>query len=121
MKRGIKHWQDVVSVLVGIWLIASPWVLGFSGPLQAVGGFVALGVLLAICAVTEMFIPEPWEEWSELLLGLWLIGSPWVLEFTQVQAAAQNAVTCGTIVCVMAVWVLVTDPEWGVWFMRRMR
>ncbi|MCZ6651726.1 MAG: SPW repeat protein [Planctomycetota bacterium] len=26
-----EHWQDGVSVLVGIWLVVSPWVLGYYG------------------------------------------------------------------------------------------
>jgi hypothetical protein len=116
--RRIKHWQDPVSVLVGIWLIASPWTLGLQGPLQAVGDFVVIGAVLLALALGALFVPEAWEEWSELVLGLWLIASPWILEFTEVQAAVQNAVVCGGLVTALALWVLGTDDEYGGWFHR---
>lgn len=106
MKR-IKHWQDPVSVLMGLWLVASPWVLGITGPLQAIGDFVFIGTMLVAFAVSEMFVPEDWEEWSELVMGLWLMASPWILEFNGV--ARQNAVICGLVVTALAAWVLVSD------------
>ena len=118
MKR-IKHWQDLVSIVVGAWLIASPWVLGIQGPLQAIGDFVVIGIVLAAFAVTEVFLPEPWEEWSEVVLGLWLIASPWVLEFTNAPVAMRNAIACGAIVAVLGAWVLLTDREFGGWLARR--
>ncbi len=109
----LKHWQDVVSVVVGLWLIASPWALGIHDHMAAIGNFVVLGAVLLGFAITEFFIPESWEEWSELVIGLWLIGSPWVLEFATIPAATQNAIGCGCLLVVLAVWVLVTDDSFG--------
>jgi hypothetical protein len=120
MKR-IGHWQDIVSVVMGVWLIVSPWVLGVHAPLQAIGNFVAIGIVLGAFALTEMFIPEAWEEWSELVLGAWLIASPWVLEFTDMRVAVQNAVACGLVVSVLALWVIGTDGAFGGWLRRRAR
>jgi hypothetical protein len=119
MKRlKLKHWQDIASVVLGVWLIASPWVLGIRGPLQAIGDFVAIGAVLGAFALTAVFIPESWEEWSDLVLGLWLIASPWILGFTDVPLAVENAMVCGGIITVLAVWVLGTDDEYGGWFHR---
>jgi len=115
----LKHWQDVVSVLVGVWLIASPWLLGIHGHVAAIGNFVFLGACLIGFALTEMFLPESWEEWSELVIGLWLLGSPWILEFKDVQPAFQNAIGCGILVTVLAIWVLGTDRDLGGWFRGR--
>ena len=120
MKR-IKHWQDLVSVLVGLWLVASPWALGIRGPLAAQGDFIVLGVVLLGFVVTEFFIQESWEEWSELVIGLWLVASPWILEFTDVRVATQNAVACGLLLSGLAVWVLGTDDALGGWFHRLQR
>jgi hypothetical protein len=118
LKR-MKHWQDVVSVLVAVWLMASPWVLGFShANLAAVGNCVMIGAVLFAFEMVELFVPESWEEYSELVMGAWLIGSPWVLEFTGVQVAKQNAMAVGVITCLLALWVLVTDDEFG-WFHHR--
>lgn len=121
MMKRLKHWQDVVSVVVGLWLIASPWVLGLRGPLQALGDFVVIGAVLAGFALTAVFLPESWEEWSELVLGLWLVASPWILGFNDVQPALLNAVASGGIVTVLAVWVLGTDAEFGGWFLHHAR
>lgn len=121
MFKRIKHWQDVVSIVVGLWLIASPWVLGIQGPLQAIGDMVVIGIILVAFALTEMFLPESWEEWSEVVLGLWLIGSPWVLEFTNVTAATRNVIASGAVVAVLGVWVLLTDREFGGWLQGRPR
>lgn len=118
MKR-VGHWQDFVSVAMGVWLIVSPWVLGIHAPLQAIGDFVAIGIVLAAFALTEVFVPEAWEEWSELVLGLWLIASPWVLEFSNVPLAMQNAVVCGLLVSVLALWVIFTDSAFSGWIRRR--
>ena len=118
MSLRIKHWQDVVSVVVGLWLMASPWVLGIQKPLAAEGSFVILGAVLIGFVVTEFFIRESWEEWSELAIGLWLIASPWILEFTDVRAAMQNAIACGVVLSVLALWVLGTDDALGGWLHR---
>jgi len=117
MKR-ITHWQDYVSVLVGIWLMVSPWVLGIQGNLAAIGNCVVIGGVMVAFAVVEMFIHESWEEWSEIVLGAWLIGSPWILEFTGIPVAMQNALICGGIVTVLALWVLATDRDFGGWLKR---
>lgn len=121
MFKRIKHWQDVVSIVVGLWLIASPWVLGIREPLQAIGDMVVIGVILVAFAVTEMFLPESWEEWSEVVLGAWLVGSPWILEFTNVPLAMRNVIVCGAIVAILGVWVLLTDREFGARIQGRMR
>lgn len=118
LKR-MKHWQDVVSVLVAIWLMVSPWVLGFAhSHLAATGNCVMIGLVLFAFEMVELFVPESWEEYSELVMGLWLIGSPWVLEFRQIPAAVQDVTIVGIVTCLLALWVLVTDDEFG-WFHRR--
>jgi hypothetical protein len=117
MKR-IRHWQDYVSVLVGIWLMVSPWALGIHGNLAAIGNSVVIGAVMVAFAVVALFIHESWEEWSEIVLGLWLMGSPWILEFTGIPIAMQNALLCGGLITVLALWVLGTDDDFGGWFHR---
>ena len=122
MKRHIKHWQDWVSMLVGVWMIAAPWVLGFD--LHAsVGAFfsaIVLGVFLFAFAVSEMFIPENWEEYFELYLGGLLLVSPWMLDFAALARQRDNAVACGLVVVLLALWVLAVDDEYG-WLRRRVK
>jgi len=120
MKRHMKHWQDVASTLVGVWLIASPHLLGIGARdnVAAFWCFTVIGVLLCACAVCEFFIPESWEEYSELYLAALLLLSPLMLEFKANVVATNNALACGALVLVLAVWVLATDDQFG-WIRRR--
>ena len=67
----IQHWQDVASLLVGVWLVVSPFVLGFAG--AAVWLTIALGLGVILFAVEAFVIPSYLEEWGEMLLGLALV------------------------------------------------
>ena len=65
----IQHWQDVASLLVGLWLVASPFALGFAG--AAVWITIALGLAVILFAVEAFIIPSYLEEWGEMIL-VWL-------------------------------------------------
>jgi len=121
MKRHMKHWQDAASTLVGVWLMASPWVLGIDlhTSVAAFGCCVVIGTLLFACGICEFFIPESWEEYSEVYLGALLLISPWMLEYKSLGAATSNAVICGTAILVLALSVLVTDDQFG-WARKRL-
>lgn len=116
--KQMKHWQDPVNALLGAWLILSPWAVGFSDHALATLNFVVTGALLLAVAVGAIIVPKAWEEWVEAALGVWLIASPWVLGFTDTSLAVQNAIFCGLLAAVMALWVLGTDDEYGGWLHR---
>jgi len=64
----IRHWQDIASFLLGVWLVLSPFALGFAG--AAAWITVVLGLLVVLFAVEGFVIPSHLEEWGELLIGL---------------------------------------------------
>lgn len=115
MTKRIKHWQDPINIVIAIWLIASPWVIGYVDYTAATANSVAVGTLLAAAALGAIFVPRAWEEWTEVLLGLWMILSPWVLGFAAAGAATANAVVSGLVVIALALWVLATDKDYGGW------
>ena len=39
--------------------------------------------------------PKDWQDWVSLFLGVWLCLSPWILHFTDDEAAANNVVLVG--------------------------
>lgn len=104
----IKHWQDSVSLLLGVWLILSPF-----GPwlcsrrdldnrrAWAAGHHVRC----------EGFIVSSYlEEWGELLLGLALILAPWAIGY-EPGSATVSSVISGLLVILFAAWELATDRE----------
>jgi hypothetical protein len=71
----IRHWQDVARLLLGVWLVLSPFALGFAG--AAVWITVVLGLSVILLAVEGFFIPsylEEWERSSSVWLWWWYLG-----------------------------------------------
>ena len=114
--RQMKHWQDPVTALLGAWLVLSPWAVGFADHQAAMFNFVAVGALLMAAAIGAIVVPKAWEEWTEVVLGAWLVVSPWALGFDGIALAMQNAVFTGTLVIVLSLWVLATDKEYAGWW-----
>jgi hypothetical protein len=113
--KQMKHWQDPVNVVLGAWLVVSPWVLGFTNNSAALSNSVIIGLALAAAALGAIFVPRAWEEWTEAVLGLWMVASPWMFGFSTLYAAKVNAVATGLIVLVLALWVLMTDKDFATW------
>ena len=102
--RQSTRWQDVINLLVGLWLIISPWAVSYSGDERAMANAVIFGIIVAVLSVAALTAFQEWEEWINALIGIWLIISPWVLGFSGDNAAMQNLVVAGIIVLVLSVW-----------------
>lgn len=110
--RQLKHWQDPVNALLGVWLVLSPWALGFQGNTMAMSNAVVIGAVLVAVAVGAILVPRAWEEWTEGALGLWLVVSPWILGFGMIRDAMLSTALAGLAVIVLAVWTLLTDQDY---------
>jgi SPW repeat len=115
--KSIKHWQDPVNLVLGLWLVISPWVLGYPSEAVSTASAVVLGILIAAAAILTLYRLKAWEEWVSFALGLIVIASPWILRFTT-SNATWNAVATGLVVAVMALWTLGTDKNIGGWWSR---
>ena len=111
--RQPKHWQDLVNAVLGVWVIVSPWVLGFEGASMAMSNAVIVGIALVATALGAVFVPRAWEEWTEAALGLWLVVSPWILGFSGHREALLSMMIAGLAVIGLAVWTLMTDKDYS--------
>lgn len=50
-----KEWEEWVNLLLGIWLVAAPWVLGFAAVIPARGAHITFGLLIAAVAAWEIW------------------------------------------------------------------
>ncbi len=116
MSMKVKHWQDSVNIIVGLWLLASPWILAYQAEAGPMWNSVILGILIAAVAFYALFQVFAWQEWVNAALGVWLIISPWVLGFMGLSTAMLNAVIAGAVVLVLALWALATDKDIGGWW-----
>ena len=113
--KQLKHWQDVVNALLGVWVVLSPWALGFQGTTTPTANAVVVGVALIAAALGAMLVPRAWEEWTECALGVWLVISPWVLGFGTQRDPMLAAVFSGVVIAVLALWTLWTDKDYSGW------
>lgn len=120
MKPSIKHWQDPVNAVLGVWLIVAPWALGFQAETAAIENSVVIGMAMLAFALTAIFLPRAWEEWMALVLGLWLIASPWALGFSAISVAKTSMIASGIVIAALALWVLLADKEYGGWWRKRL-
>jgi hypothetical protein len=88
-------------------------VLGFQNVIVATASTMAIGALLIASSLEAMQVPQAWEEWMDVGLGVALVIAPWLLGFDGHPVAMQNALATGLAVTVLAVWVLLTDKEVG--------
>jgi hypothetical protein len=114
----VKHWQDPVCLLAGLWLAVSPWMLGYDTQMTPTWNAIVAGGLIALIALYALYQVFAWEEWANVALGLWLVASPWVLGFSAMQAVTLNAVIVGALVAALALWALGTDRDIGGWLGR---
>jgi hypothetical protein len=96
-----KHWEDWTSVALGLWLLVSPWVLDY-GEMATAQNAVVVGFLLIATEFVELNVFRVWEEWVNVVLGAWLVISPWVLGATFVPTV--NFVIVGLLVLALALY-----------------
>ncbi|MGP0089782.1 MAG: SPW repeat protein [Xanthobacteraceae bacterium] len=102
-----KGWEDWTTLLLGIWLCASSSVLQFNDPL-ATENLVVVGFLVIIGELYTFYTLRLWEEWINIILGAWLIVSPWVLGVTTPPAKA-NTIVVGALLLALALYEMWDD------------
>ena len=76
---------DLYNLGLAIFLCLSPWLFAHANGTAAIDLRVS-GAAIALLSLAAMVAFASWEEWTNLLLGIWLIVSPWVLGFAHTRA-----------------------------------
>jgi SPW repeat len=107
-----RSWIDATNLVFGVILFCVPWVIGPATSAVEWNAWV-LGGLIAFnagCALTGF---AAWEEWTNLLLGLWAVVSPWLFGFQGNVAATWTYVIVGCVVAAFAgiqLWLVNRQP-----------
>jgi hypothetical protein len=56
---GLQRWEEVCEVVCGLWLIASPFLFGYTGTGTLAYWHFVLGVLVVLLAAWEL-----WQDWK---------------------------------------------------------
>lgn len=100
---------SAVNFLAGAWLVLAPFILGFQATGGHVDGYwneVVVGIVVALLALVRSFAPGEgsWLSAVNVVLGLWLVASPFALAYQGPDAAAATTVdvSAGIVIVLMA-------------------
>jgi hypothetical protein len=102
---------DAANLILGAALFFSPWIFKFATGPQSQNAWIT-GIVIAGLSIAALAAFAVWEEWLNLIAGLWAIVSPWVLGFQGTTAMTVHVVI-GIIVAVLAaieLWLLNQTP-----------
>jgi hypothetical protein len=116
MEDVMENWTnaklcDVANLILGGVLFFSPWIFGFDAGRASENAHIA-GIVIAVLAIAALAAFAIWEEWLNLIVGLWTLVSPWVLGFQGTKAMTVTVVI-GIAVAILAaieLWIMSQNP-----------
>jgi hypothetical protein len=116
MEGVMENWTntklcDVANLILGAFLFVSPWIFGFDAGRASENAIIA-GIAIAVLAIAALAAFAVWEEWLNLIVGLWTLVSPWVLGFQGTTAMTVHVII-GVAVAILAaveLWLLSQHP-----------
>jgi hypothetical protein len=88
-----------VNIVLGIWVVISPFVLVIHST-KALWSNILTGVVVGVLAFIRWRRHQPGWSWPNLILGIWLVISPFV--FFVSGAAMWNNVITGIVISALA-------------------
>lgn len=106
---------DVINLVLGAGLISTPWIFGFASAEVASRNAWVSGAMIAVAAIMALVSFAEWEEWANVLVGLWVAISPWTLSIHLVMSedAIRTQVALGLVIAVLAaveLWMMHRAP-----------
>jgi SPW repeat len=94
-----------INILLGIWLIVSPWVFDYSGRAPVLNS-VYVGALVALLAAFRLATLRRSAGLSaiNLILALWTIASPWACGYSANDGAVRNNLLLGIAMATLSCW-----------------
>jgi hypothetical protein len=58
-----RLWEEGINTALGLWLIASPWVLGFAAYREVTLNAIIVGIMVTGLAIWAMMYDKSFEKW----------------------------------------------------------
>jgi hypothetical protein len=97
-----REWQDWVSVVLGVLLLVSPFMVEERVAADVTLNAVLLGLVVTVLSQFEIFGPAIWEEVVNAACGVWLIASPFVFGYAQGGALRVWHLVLGVLIALLA-------------------
>jgi hypothetical protein len=102
---------DFYNLGLAAFLFLAPWLFSYAYESAKADDWVSSAILLASSAAALLAFRE-WEEWLSLIVGLWVLASPWLLGLQHTKAMAVN-VAVGLLIAFLSaleLWLMHYDP-----------
>lgn len=103
-QRATHRGVSGMNVVLGLWTIVSPFVLAFSQYAVPMWNNIATGGAVVLCALFRLSNRHRQTGWSwiNVILGAWLIISPFVLGFATMTTPLWNNIIIGALTVIVA-------------------
>ncbi len=104
---------DLYNLSLGLFLLISPWLFAYASEGARIDMRTS-GAVIAAMSIAAFVAFSNWEEWLNLLVGLWLIASPWALGFLHTRAM-HISIGLGAMVAFIAaleLWLVNYEPRY---------
>ena len=99
-------WLDFVSLYLGAWAFLTPWLIGHPVGAPVIASYIVSGFIISFIAITGLVVFRPWPECVNIVVGAWLLVSPWVLRFASVGSLRSSALSIGALVIICSALAL---------------
>lgn len=93
-----------LTLILAVWLFISPWVF----PLAPRGAWAwndwIVAVIVGGLSIAALSQLAEWEDWINLVFGIWLFFSPWLFGYFHSAGAAWNSWIVGILIAGIAIW-----------------
>lgn len=76
---------DVYNLFLAAVLFISPWLFKLTNSQGRIDLWVTSAIIVVL-SLAAIIAYRDWEEWINVLMGVWLIASPWLLGFPHTRA-----------------------------------
>ena len=98
-------WLEMTNLILGAALACAA--ISFAGLPEAAWNAGIMGLLIAYCSFTALNRYAPWQEWSNAILGCWVLAAPFMFGFGSEQVPMWTHVLIGVSVATIAIVQLV--------------
>jgi hypothetical protein len=100
---------DAANLVLGAVLFFSPWMFAFEAGRASENAMIA-GIVIAALAIAALAAFAVWEEWLNLIVGLWTLVSPWVFGFQGTTAMTVHVVIGAAVAILAAIELWMVSP-----------
>lgn len=76
---------DVYNLFLAAVLFISPWLFKLTNSEGKIDLWITSAIIVVL-SLAAIIAYRDWEEWINVLMGIWLIASPWLLGFPHTRA-----------------------------------